>query len=207
MLKEYKFKGKTSESKFERRRAVSTVLGAVIVGVIGLALIGAYFYSTGGLMSPNAGNDSTTTTLAITTTSKNQITPVEVTIVSGAHLQTQSQHYVPDTITVEIGVNNTITWMNMDGAPHTVTSDSNTFNSGTIAPGSNFTMTFTSPGTYLYHCSIHPFMSGTVIVLNANGQTVSSTQSSTTSNPITTTSTTSTSASTSCAYYYGGQCY
>ena len=209
---------------------MSSVLIAAIIGVIALAGIvgGGYFFfsSTNNTTTSNGGNlssttSATTTTGAATTTSatasatttsttvsKSEITPVEVSIVSGAHLQSQSQHYVPQTITVEIGVNNTITWMNQDGAPHTVTSNTNVFNSGTIVPGSNFTMTFTSPGTYLYHCNIHPFMSGTVIVLNANGQTVPSTPSSTTSSPVTTSmTTTQTSTSSSCTYFYGGQCY
>ena len=225
MLNRYKFEAKKSESRFGGgKKAMSSVLIAAIIGVIALAGIvgGGYFFfsSTNNTTTSNGGNlSSTTTTTSVATTttaatttsttvSKSEITPVEVSIVSGAHLQSQSQHYVPQTITVEIGVNNTITWMNQDGAPHTVTSDTNAFNSGTIVPGSNFTMTFTSPGTYLYHCNIHPFMSGTVIVLNANGQTVPSTPSSTTSSPVTTSmTTTQTSTSSSCTYFYGGLCY
>jgi hypothetical protein len=112
---------------------------------------------------------------------------------------------VPQTITVEIGVNSTIVWLNQDTTPHTVTSNTNAFSSGTLSPGSNFTMTFTVPGTYQYHCSIHLFMTGTVIVLNAAGQTVSQTSSSSVSSSQA--ASTTTQGSTSCSYYYAGTCY
>lgn len=205
MLKRYNLV-KSHTRRFGEQKAISTILIAAIVGVIALAAVGGYFYSTSSMSTSHVTNLSSTTTVASTIVSKTEIAPVMVSIVSGAHLQSQSQHFVPQTIIVEIGVNNTITWVNQDVAPHTVTSDTNSFNSGTIEPGANFTMTFTSPGTYHYHCNIHPFMTGTLIVLNANGQTISSTSSSTSSNPVTSSST-HTSTSSSCAYYYGGRCY
>jgi plastocyanin len=84
--------------------------------------------------------------------------------------------YVPENVTVVIGVNNTVTWTNNDtagnapGTDHTVVSTSVppaavSFNSGIMAPGGVFTQTFTVPGTYEYHCSIHAWMTGSVIVL------------------------------------------
>lgn len=84
--------------------------------------------------------------------------------------------YVPENVTVVIGVNNTVTWTNNDtagnppGTDHTVVSTSvppgaAAFNSGIIAPGGVFTETFTAPGTYEYHCSIHAWMTGSIVVL------------------------------------------
>ena len=47
---------------------------------------------------------------------------------------------------------------------HTVTADLGAFNSGSMAESNTFTFTFTTPGTYDYHCSIHPTMVGQIIV-------------------------------------------
>ena len=73
-------------------------------------------------------------------------------------------YYSPSTITVVIGVNNTVTWINRDAVAHTVTSVNGTFSSGNIAPGQIWTYTFTKPGTYEYFCTYHLWMGGEVIV-------------------------------------------
>jgi len=79
--------------------------------------------------------------------------------------------YVPDNITVVIGVNNTVMWLNNDSeSPHTVTSYSipkgaASFDSGQMLWLARFTYTFTVPGTYKYGCVYHPWMVGYVTVL------------------------------------------
>lgn len=70
--------------------------------------------------------------------------------------------FTPATITVTAGA--TVTWMNNDNMTHTVTGDDNSFDSGGIGTGSSFTKTFLTVGTFPYHCSIHPSMTGTVMV-------------------------------------------
>ncbi|HZW55738.1 MAG TPA: cupredoxin domain-containing protein [Nitrososphaerales archaeon] len=87
----------------------------------------------------------------------------KVSIVAGSAVNTTSTYYSPSTITVVIGVNNTVTWVNDDQAPHTVT-DTGVFDSGIVAAGGSWTHTFTTPGTYQYKCTIHPWMTGTIIV-------------------------------------------
>jgi len=73
--------------------------------------------------------------------------------------------FTPDVITVVIGKNNTVYWNNQDTAPHTATSDTaGVFDTGTIGPGATAEITFTTPGTYTYHCSFHSWMQGTIIV-------------------------------------------
>jgi plastocyanin len=77
--------------------------------------------------------------------------------------------YSPDTITVVIGVNNTVVWTNDDSVIHTVYSSCTpagvaAFNSPHIAPGATYSQTFTVAGTYTYYCTLHSWMSGTVIV-------------------------------------------
>lgn len=58
----------------------------------------------------------------------------------------------------------TVTWYNQDSVSHTVTSDTNAFDSGNIEPGKNFSHTFASAGNYGYHCRIYPTMQGQIVV-------------------------------------------
>ncbi len=81
--------------------------------------------------------------------------------------------YSPDTITVVIGINNTVTWTNNDTVDHTVASSSvpagaANFTSPMIAPAGTYTYTFTVSGTYSYYCTLHAWMTGTVIVKAAS---------------------------------------
>jgi plastocyanin len=101
---------------------------------------------------------------AATTTTASLAKSVQVSISNGAGANENSPGYSPATITVVLGVNNTVTWTNMDSVPHTITADNGSFSSGNMNPGDTFSYTFTTPGTYTYHCSYHNWMKGTVIV-------------------------------------------
>jgi len=68
----------------------------------------------------------------------------------------------PQTVTVKVGA--VVTWTQQDEDAHTVTADDKSFASSTLANGQTYSHTFTAPGTYSYHCSIHPYMHGTVVV-------------------------------------------
>jgi plastocyanin len=91
---------------------------------------------------------------------------VVVKIQTGAS-SNSSLGFSPSTITVVVGKNSTVTWMNQDAAVHTSTSNTAVWDSGNINPGANFTQYFSTPGTYHYHCSYHPWMTGTVIVVSS----------------------------------------
>jgi plastocyanin len=69
--------------------------------------------------------------------------------------------FAPATITVAKGT--TVTWTNRDDIPHTVVSDG-TFKSKAMDTDEKFSYTFAKPGTYSYFCSIHPKMTGKVVV-------------------------------------------
>ncbi len=69
-----------------------------------------------------------------------------------------------DPATVTIGVGETVTWVNEDAARHNVVADNGEFSSDLFGQGESFSFTFQAPGTYPYHCSVHPSMTGTVIV-------------------------------------------
>jgi plastocyanin len=70
--------------------------------------------------------------------------------------------FSPATITVPAGT--TVRWTNRDDIPHTVVSDDKVFKSKPLDTDEQFTYTFTKPGTYGYFCSIHPKMTGKVVV-------------------------------------------
>jgi len=73
-------------------------------------------------------------------------------------------NFAPDTIIVYLGVNNTVTWQNLDTDKHTVTAVNGNFSSGIIEPGKTWNYTFTTLGDFPYFCQIHSWMKGTVIV-------------------------------------------
>jgi len=69
----------------------------------------------------------------------------------------------PETVTIPVG--GSVTWTNLDTAPHTATAqDREQLQSGTLGQGESFTQTFDTAGTYEYFCEFHGNMSGTVIV-------------------------------------------
>ena len=70
--------------------------------------------------------------------------------------------FQPMSLTVKAG--STVTWINKDEEPHTVASDSQLFRSGGMDTNESFSFKFDKPGTYRFTCSIHPQMTGTVIV-------------------------------------------
>ena len=123
------------------------------------------------VVMPNAAYKSVSTTTSATTQPASG-TSVAVSIVAGAGLpyqgytsgSTRLYGFSPANMTVVMGVNNTVTWTNNDDTIHTVTANGGAFDSGYLDPGATFTFTFTSPGVYEYHCQLHPWMIGYVVV-------------------------------------------
>ncbi len=81
----------------------------------------------------------------------------------------QHLQFIPAQITVSPGT--TVVWTNQENnIPHTVTSDSGLWDSGTLQPRQSFSHTFSTPGTFSYHCNIHPFMHGTIVVTGTTSE-------------------------------------
>jgi amicyanin len=70
--------------------------------------------------------------------------------------------FSPATLTVPVGT--TVTWTNQDEEPHTVAAKDGSFHSPGMDTHATYSFTFATPGSYDYICSIHPFMTGTVVV-------------------------------------------
>ncbi len=146
----------------------STAVGLVVAVLIiaAVATIGYYQF----VVAPNQQTTSTTSTLSVTCPSH---ACVNVTIPNGASgppmgytsgAKTQYGFNL-DKITIVIGTNNTVYWTNDDPSIHTATSDSpGVFDTGNINQGASAQFTFTTPGTYTYHCTYHMWMQGTIVV-------------------------------------------
>jgi amicyanin len=76
----------------------------------------------------------------------------------------------PQELKVKAGT--TVTWTNEDDMPHTVMSPNN-FRSKLLDTDGTYAFTFTTPGTYKYFCSLHPHMTGTIVVETATGSATS----------------------------------
>jgi plastocyanin len=79
-----------------------------------------------------------------------------------AEVKIDNFSFSPVALTVKAGTQ--ITWTNRDDIPHTVVSNGHTFKSKVLGTGEKFTFTADKPGTYSYSCSIHPNMTGKVVV-------------------------------------------
>ena len=86
-----------------------------------------------------------------------------------------SNSYNPNPIEIKVG--DTVTWINNDSSPHTVTSSSSSssssedsnFDSDVLRRDETFSFTFDREGEYSYFCTLHPSMTGTIIVLPSQG--------------------------------------
>ena len=79
-----------------------------------------------------------------------------------AEVKIDNFSFGPATLTVALGT--TVTWINRDDIPHTVVSTEKVFKSKVLDTNEKFSFTFTKAGTYPYFCSVHPKMTGAVVV-------------------------------------------
>ncbi len=103
----------------------------------------------------------------------------EVSIAEGSSLETNSEFFVPRDVRGTIGISNTVVWTNGDVTGHTVTTDdgyvdliNGEFDStqqlgAILMPGETFEFTFTQVGEYPYHCEPHPWMQGSVEIVES----------------------------------------
>jgi len=129
-----------------------------LVALSALVLLAA----CGGESAGTGGTTPTTSTPAATATQAGNAQTVMIIVGSSG-----SFAFSPATLTIKAGT--TVTWKNTTAVPHTVKSDDGkSFDSGTANPiaaqTGTFSFTFTTPGTFAYHCTIHPFMKATIIV-------------------------------------------
>jgi plastocyanin len=109
------------------------------------------------------------------------VSTTKVTIIEGASLESNPRFFDPKEIRAPMGLANLVVWTSKDTVPHTVTSDdgyrdaySGLFDSRErpaaeggpfVMPGESFEFLFTKVGEYAYHCEPHPWMKGTIEVV------------------------------------------
>ncbi|HEY4857881.1 MAG TPA: cupredoxin family copper-binding protein [Xanthobacteraceae bacterium] len=93
--------------------------------------------------------------------------PVIAAPVPDSKVEIDDFAFSPARITVKAGT--TVAWLNADDTPHTVASSSKLFKSKVLDTDGSFSFTFTTPGMYEYFCSLHPYMTGTVVVEATSG--------------------------------------
>jgi len=79
-----------------------------------------------------------------------------------AEVKVDNFSFGPATLTVTVGT--TVSWTNRDDIPHTIVSTEKVFKSKVLDTDEKFSFTFTKAGSYPYFCSIHPKMTGSVVV-------------------------------------------
>jgi len=124
----------------------------LLAGALIVTLIAAACSSTADESMP------TTTNAAVATTT------TAATPAGGAvAVSIEDFAFGPAGLTINVG--DTVTWTNNEeGVPHTTTSDDGVWDSKNLSPGDTFSFTFDQPGTYTYHCSIHPSMTAAITV-------------------------------------------
>ena len=140
--------------------------GVFIISVLIVILVagGVYFFWQDGSNSQTPNQDTGTID------NSNQVFTEEQTlgeIATGnpvSHdVEISGFSFSPSTLTISVG--DSVIWTNMDSATHTITSDSgNELDSETFSNGNSYSHTFTTAGTYAYHCNIHTSMKGTIVV-------------------------------------------
>lgn len=114
-----------------------------------------------------ANNTSIATALVLAILAVAGVFSIASVQAAGAEVQIDQFTFAPQQVTVKAGT--TVTWINDDDVPHTVASSTKLFKSKTLDTKDSFSFTFTTPGTYEYFCSLHPHMTGAVVVEAAIG--------------------------------------
>lgn len=140
------------------RKAIAAIVVVILIVIAWLAI---------------AGNDNNSQTNNQTSPSKNSsrspannnpATEPSAQAVATNEVEIEDMAFKPADITIKKGT--TVTWTNKDSLSHTVTeTDSQTGpNSSPLSQDESYTFTYNQAGTFTYHCSIHPEMTGKVVV-------------------------------------------
>jgi len=113
--------------------------------------------------APPAGAGATTETESTTPEPSGNAPAPSGKAVRAAKVEIVEFAYDPDPVTIQAG--GKVVWINRDPAPHTVTADDGSFDTGTLAEGKLKSESFKDPGEYPYFCEIHSSMHGAVEVV------------------------------------------
>lgn len=148
----------------------SILIPVILLVAVALVIAGLLIFMPGASQSNSPMIPSNNNPSSASTQVQNQVPPSgnssSTTSSSGPsthNVMISGFAFSPSTLTIKAG--DTVTWTNQDSVAHTVVSDSGSeISSPSIPQGGSYSHTFTSAGTYNYHCSIHPSMTGQIIV-------------------------------------------
>lgn len=141
----------------------------LVAAVVGVAILGISLSVLAGMQNVSVSSDANLT--ATTEKHNGEFEPVSDIVMSikssRPGCEEENECYIPHIKTVKAGT--TVTWMNQDVAFHSVTSGayeapSGLFDSGHMDPDEVFAFTFNQSGRYDYFCTLHPWMSGSILV-------------------------------------------
>lgn len=92
------------------------------------------------------------------------VNPTEDKVSSEVTIEISNFAFRPGTTTVKKGT--TVTWANKDSIGHNAAADDASWKTAILSSGQSVSVTFDKAGTYPYHCTPHPFMKGTIVVVD-----------------------------------------
>ncbi|MBI3589497.1 MAG: cupredoxin domain-containing protein [Candidatus Liptonbacteria bacterium] len=146
-----------------------TILAVVIVAVV---LVGGYFLLRGAYQPtqpvPQTSNQQTAqqpiNQPSATVQPSQQPPASQAPVVTPTTYNVSIQGFAFNQKSINVKKGDTVVWTNKDSAPHTVTGNNGGPASGTLNSGGTYSFTFNGTGTFDYHCAIHPYMTGSVVV-------------------------------------------
>jgi plastocyanin len=153
-----------------RKNAVSVTLAVALAVCVVLIILGVGYIV---LVLPGSIAPSTSTNTSATTVSIAEVTNLPLSysytniyIPAGAAIEGSVANFNPQSVTVAVGVNNTVIWTNLDAAVQMVSGSG--FSSGNLTEGQSWNYTFTTPGTYPFTDPYYQWLSGTVTVVSGS---------------------------------------
>ena len=119
-------------------------------------------YLASGLHTGDTATTAAAGTPAVTETEAATETVTEAATTEEVAVNIVDFAFTPQVLEIPVGT--TVTWTNSDTSQHTATANNGAFDSGILAQGDTFSFTFTEPGTFDYICSLHPNMTGQIVV-------------------------------------------
>jgi plastocyanin len=142
-----------------------TMIGGLLTGLLAIAafelMVRPAFAVSAGDVSVAGRTTGKTTIIAGNAPSVSEQTAASTEKV-GAKVSIANFAFTPAEITIAPG--ESVTWTNDDGAPHGLEYADGAKGTDLLLPGASFSRQFDRPGTYDYNCSVHPYMTGRVVV-------------------------------------------
>jgi len=114
------------------------------------------------LSSPVPSETSTTPPMPVSTV---EPTPTSQALSGEAEIEIEDFAFNAASVTIKVGT--TVKWSNKDDVLHDIKGDDGSWGSAPLNKGDDFFFTFSQAGTYTYHCSFHPSMKGTIVVVSS----------------------------------------